>query len=154
MCWIRPTGRQGGACLAESSLRPMSSPTLSIEHLTVDYEMQGRRRLALDDVSLELGRSEILGIVGESGCGKSTLGMTILRLLPPNGRIAGGTITLEGRELGALSNDEMRSVRGREIAVIFQDPTTSLNPRLTIGTQLLQVQRAHASGRTTSTESH
>jgi peptide/nickel transport system ATP-binding protein len=125
----------------------MSDTTLSVEHLTVDYEMPEGRRLALDDVSLEVGKSEILGIVGESGCGKSTLGMAILRLLPSNGRIVSGTVTLEGRDLGALSREQMRAVRGGEIAVIFQDPTTSLNPRLTIGTQLLQVQKAHAGRR-------
>jgi peptide/nickel transport system ATP-binding protein len=122
----------------------MPSPVLSIDHLTVEYQTDQSRRLALDDVSLSLGRSEILGVVGESGCGKSTLGMTILRLLPPNGRVAGGTVNLAERDLGALSSEDMRSVRGREIAVIFQDPTTSLNPRLSVGTQLVQVQRAHA----------
>ena len=130
------------------SLGAGSEPMLAVDHLTVAYDARRSRCLALDDVSLALGPSEILGIVGESGCGKSTLGMAILRLLPPNGRIAGGSISLRGRgDLERLSNEDMRSVRGREIAVIFQDPTTSLNPRLPIGAQLLQVQRAHADGR-------
>ena len=120
-------------------------PVLAVDHLSVAYRTDRSRRLAVDDVSLALMPSQILGIVGESGCGKSTLGMTILRLLPPNGRIAAGTITLDGHgDLGKLSNDQMRSIRGREIAVIFQDPATSLNPRLPIGAQLLQVQQAHA----------
>jgi peptide/nickel transport system ATP-binding protein len=120
-------------------------PVLDVNRLTVVYRTGRSRRLALDDVSLALMPSEILGIVGESGCGKSTLGMTILRLLPPNGHIAAGTIALEGHgDISQLSNEQMRSIRGREIAVIFQDPATSLNPRLPIGAQLLQVQRAHA----------
>jgi peptide/nickel transport system ATP-binding protein len=128
----------------------MPDPVLRIDDLTVEYRTDQSRRLALDGVSLALGASEILGVVGESGCGKSTLGMTILRLLPPNGRVVNGTISLDGQDLGGLSNEEMRSIRGREIAVIFQDPTTSLNPRLSVGTQLLQVQRAHASRGTAS----
>jgi peptide/nickel transport system ATP-binding protein len=119
---------------------------LGIQDLTVEYRTDRSQRLALDDVSLAVGPSEILGVVGESGCGKSTLGMTILRLLPSNGRVVSGTISLAGQDLGALSNEQMRSVRGREIAVIFQDPATSLNPRLTVGAQLLQVQRAHGGG--------
>ncbi len=127
---------------------PAVAPVLAIEDLTVAYHTRKARRLALDDVSLALGHSEILGVVGESGCGKSTLGMTILRLLPPNGRIVSGTVSLTGHgDLQRLSNAQMRSIRGREIAVIFQDPTTSLNPRLSIGTQLLQVQQAHAAAR-------
>ncbi len=131
--------------MPEPSLSPMPGPVLAIDNLTVAYRAASSRRLALDNVSLALQPSEILGIVGESGCGKSTLGMTILRLLPANGHVTAGTISLQGHgDLAQLSREKMRSVRGREIAVIFQDPTTSLNPRLSIGTQMLQVQRAHA----------
>jgi peptide/nickel transport system ATP-binding protein len=122
----------------------LTDPVLAIDHLSVDYQTDKSRLLALDDVSLSLGRSEILGVVGESGCGKSTLGMAILRLLPSNGRVVAGSIRLEAQDLSSLSAEEMRSVRGRQIAMIFQDPATSLNPRLPIGRQLLQVQRAHA----------
>jgi oligopeptide/dipeptide ABC transporter ATP-binding protein len=128
----------------------MSDDVLRVDGLSVEYRTEDSRRLALDDVSLALGPSEILGVVGESGCGKSTLGMSILRLLPANGRITGGAIHLHGRDLGALSAEDMRSVRGREIAVIFQDPTTSLNPRLSVGSQLMQVQRAHSARGATS----
>src|ERR1700728_948359 len=131
--------------MAEPLSAQEPGPVLGVSHLSVAYRTGRSRRLAVDDVSLTLMPSQILGIVGESGCGKSTLGMTILRLLPPNGHITGGAITLEGHgDLGKLSNERMRSVRGREIAVIFQDPATSLNPRLPIGAQLLQVQQAHA----------
>jgi len=131
--------------MSDPSLSSVPEPVLAIDNLTVAYRTASSRRLALDSVSLALQPSEILGIVGESGCGKSTLGMTILRLLPANGHVTAGTISLQGHgDLAQLSREEMRSVRGREIAVIFQDPTTSLNPRLAVGTQMLQVQRAHA----------
>ncbi|MHB8505244.1 MAG: dipeptide ABC transporter ATP-binding protein [Acidimicrobiales bacterium] len=133
----------------EAAASPDSDgPVLAIDHLTVAYQTATSVRLAIDDISLSLADSEILGVVGESGCGKSTLGMTILRLLPPNGRITSGSIGLRGYgDLKALTGEQMRGVRGREIAIIFQDPTTSLNPRLPIGAQLVQVQQAHSDAR-------
>jgi len=121
----------------------MTSVILSIDGLTIEYRTSTGVQVALDDVSLSLRRSEILGVVGESGCGKSTLAMAILRLLPQNGQVVGGRVSLEERDLTQLTTEEMRSLRGREIAVIFQDPMTSLNPRLSIGRQLMQVLRAH-----------
>jgi peptide/nickel transport system ATP-binding protein len=122
-----------------------AEPLLRISDLSVDYGVRGDASLrALSHVDLKLGRREVLGIVGESGCGKSTLGMAIVRLLPDNASVTGGEITLDGRDLLRLSPGEMRAVRGRDVAVIFQDPSTSLNPTLSIGAQLTQVQRAHA----------
>ncbi len=122
-----------------------AEPLLRISDLSVDYGVGGDASLrALSHVDLRLGRSEVLGIVGESGCGKSTLGMAIVRLLPDNAKVAGGEIALDGRDLLRLTPGEMRAVRGRDVAVIFQDPSTSLNPTLSIGAQLTQVQRAHA----------
>ena len=122
-----------------------AEPLLRIRNLSVDYGGAGDAELrALAHVDLELGQREVLGIVGESGCGKSTLGMAIVRLLPGNASIAGGEIALAGRDLLRISSGEMRAVRGRDVAVIFQDPATSLNPTLSIGAQLMQVQRAHA----------
>jgi peptide/nickel transport system ATP-binding protein len=92
---------------------------------------------AVDGVSFELAPRETLGIVGESGCGKSVTALSILRLIAPEtGRIVGGSISFEGRDLTTLSNDEMRALRGHKIAMIFQEPMTSLNPVLTIGTQI------------------
>ena len=123
-----------------------AEPLLRIRDLSVDYGGAGNASLrALAGVDLELGQGEVLGIVGESGCGKSTLGMAIVRLLPGNASIAGGEIELAGRNLLRLGSAEMRAVRGRDVAVIFQDPSTSLDPTLSIGAQLMQVQRAHAS---------
>jgi peptide/nickel transport system ATP-binding protein len=94
---------------------------------------------AVDGVSFDLNAGETLGIVGESGCGKSVTALSILRLIAPEtGRIVGGSIWFEGQDLSVLSNDAMRELRGHKIAMIFQEPMTSLNPVLTIGTQIAE----------------
>ena len=94
---------------------------------------------AVDGISFDLNPGETLGIVGESGCGKSVTALSILRLIAPEtGRIVGGSIRFEGRELTSLSDEEMRALRGHRIAMIFQEPMTSLNPVLTIGTQIAE----------------
>ncbi|HEX9329436.1 MAG TPA: ABC transporter ATP-binding protein, partial [Reyranella sp.] len=94
---------------------------------------------AVDGVSFDVARGETLGIVGESGCGKSVTALSILRLIPPEtGRIAQGSIRFEGTELTALSEPEMKSLRGHRISMIFQEPMTSLNPVLTVGTQIAE----------------
>src|SRR5271165_2921276 len=92
---------------------------------------------AVDDVSFALRRGETLAVVGESGCGKSMTALSIMRLVPePPGRIVGGTVKLEGRDLLTLDDAAMRAVRGNRISMIFQEPMTSLNPVLTIGEQI------------------
>jgi peptide/nickel transport system ATP-binding protein len=94
---------------------------------------------AVDGVSFHVARGETLGIVGESGCGKSVTAMSILRLIPPEtGRIASGSIKFEGEELTTLSEEEMKRLRGHRISMIFQEPMTSLNPVLTVGTQIAE----------------
>jgi len=94
---------------------------------------------AVDGVSFELARGETLGIVGESGCGKSVTALSILRLIPPEtGRIASGSIRFEGEELTRLSEEAMKRLRGHRISMIFQEPMTSLNPVLTVGTQIAE----------------
>jgi len=94
---------------------------------------------AVDGVSFDLARGETLGIVGESGCGKSVTALSILRLIPPEtGRIASGSIRFEGEELTTLSEAEMKRLRGHRISMIFQEPMTSLNPVLTVGTQIAE----------------
>ncbi len=123
---------------------------LTVEGLDVVYHVDSGRLQALDDVSFELRRGEILGIVGESGCGKSTLSSALLRLIASNGQITRGRIELGGRDLMTMNARQLREVRGRGIAMIFQDPLTSLNPTFTVGDQLVAAQRAHggdASGR-------
>src|SRR6201995_4248860 len=99
---------------------------------------------AVDDVSFSLRRGETLAVVGESGCGKSMTALSVMRLVPnPPGKIVGGSITLDGRDLLQLEESEMRDIRGNEISMIFQEPMTSLNPVLTIGHQIAEALRLH-----------
>ena len=121
---------------------------LRIEGLEVVYHTQEGLLKALHDVSFDVQPGESVGVVGESGCGKSTLASALLRLLPPNGQITAGRLMFQGRDVMTLSKEAIRSVRGRDLSMIFQDPLTGLNPVFTIGEQFLDVQRAHVdSGR-------
>jgi oligopeptide/dipeptide ABC transporter ATP-binding protein len=106
--------------------------------LKAHFFAPGRVVKAVDGVSLELHEGETLGIVGESGSGKSATCLSVLGLIPPPGRIVGGKILFEGRNLVELSSREMRAIRGKKIGMVFQDPMTSLNPFLTIGEQLME----------------
>jgi len=99
---------------------------------------------AVDGVDIEIQKKETLGIVGESGCGKSAFALSVMRLLPsPPGRIISGSVFFAGRDLLLLNDEEMRQVRGRDIAMIFQEPMTSLNPVLRVGDQIAEVTRLH-----------
>jgi len=121
---------------------------LEIEDLAVEYQSRGSTVRVLPGVDLSLNRGEILGLVGESGSGKSTLALAILRLLPANGRIVDGRIILDGdTNLSALPEEALRRVRGQRIAMVFQDPLTSLNPVFRIGSQMVDVQAAHCDHR-------
>ena len=116
---------------------------LEIEELRTVIDTQGRPVRAVDGVSLDIRRGETFALVGESGSGKSMTALSILRLLPEAGRIAGGAVRLEGMDLLALPEAAMRDIRGRRIAMIFQEPATSLNPVLTIGHQVEEVLARH-----------
>ena len=122
---------------------------LRIEDLRTVFRSSSGDIAAVDGVTLEVPRGRTLGIVGESGCGKSMLSLSIMGLVPRPGRIAQGRVLLEGRDLVALPPAGMRAVRGAEIAMIFQEPMTSLNPVHSIGDQLMEAMRAHdaAAGR-------
>jgi peptide/nickel transport system ATP-binding protein/oligopeptide transport system ATP-binding protein len=100
----------------------------------------------VDGVDLSLAPGRTLGIVGESGCGKSMLSLSIMRLVPPPGRVVAGSVRLAGRDLLNLSSREMRDVRGRDVAMIFQEPMTSLNPVHSVGFQIVEALRSHRGG--------
>jgi len=115
------------------------SAILEVRDLHTQFDTLDGVVRAVDGVSFDVARGETLGIVGESGCGKSVTALSILRLIPPEtGRIAQGSIRFEGNELTALSEAEMKSLRGHRISMIFQEPMTSLNPVLTVGTQIAE----------------
>ena len=118
----------------------MATPALAIEHLDLAYRTDEGMLHALRDVSLEVAPGEIVGLVGESGCGKSSLIQAILRLMPANAVIERGRIALAGTDLLALDADSMCRLRGDRISVVFQDPMTALNPVLSIGRQMMDIQ--------------
>jgi oligopeptide/dipeptide ABC transporter ATP-binding protein len=126
----------------------VNQPVLDIQGLSVNYQTGQGPLQALRDVSLTVPPGKIIGIVGESGCGKSTLISAIIRLLTPNARISNGAIRFKGNDLLKLSPEKMRSLRGDEISMVFQDPMTSLNPVLTIGRQMADVQHRSAASHT------
>jgi len=122
----------------------MSEPLLVVKDLRTYFRTAGEPLRAVDGVSFEVRRGETLGLVGESGCGKTLTGLSIIQLVPrPNGYIAGGSILLEGREITRLPGPERRALRGRKVAMVFQEPMTSLNPVLSVRTQLLEAILRH-----------
>ena len=116
---------------------------LAVEHLRTCFDVPEGRLRAVDGVDFEIRRGECFALVGESGCGKSMTALSVLRLLPEAGRIADGSARLDGLDLFALPEAAMRAVRGRRIAMIFQEPATSLNPVLTVGRQITEVIERH-----------
>jgi peptide/nickel transport system ATP-binding protein/oligopeptide transport system ATP-binding protein len=120
------------------------TPLIEVKNLEVQFEVRGVILRAVDDVSFTIAPGETLGLVGESGCGKSVTASAIMRLVPqPPGRIAGGQILFDGMDLLTLSENQMRSIRGNRISVIFQEPMTSLNPVYTVGDQVAEVIQLH-----------
>jgi oligopeptide/dipeptide ABC transporter ATP-binding protein len=119
------------------------SPVLEIEDLSTHIQLTRSVVQAVGNVDLRIDQGETLGLVGESGCGKSMTGLSIMGLLPPGGSIVGGSIKLAGRELTSLPDAELRKIRGNEVAMIFQDPLTSLDPTKSIGYQVAEPVRLH-----------
>ena len=116
---------------------------LQVKNLVVEFPGRRGTLRALDDVSFEIASGEILGVVGESGAGKSLTGASIIGLLEPPGRVASGEIVRQGQRIDNLDHEAMRSIRGRKIGAIFQDPLTSLNPLYSVGRQLIETIRTH-----------
>ena len=122
----------------------MSAPLLDIRGLKTHFATDAGMVHAVDGVDLAVGRGETLGVVGESGCGKTVTALSVLKLIPmPPGRIVAGEIFWQGRDLVPLPMSEMRSIRAREIAIVFQEPMTSLNPVYSVGEQIAEVIRLH-----------
>ena len=119
-------------------------PALVIDNLHTRFFTRDGVVRAIEGLSLTVQAGEVLGIVGESGCGKSVTALSVMRLIPPqSGRIVQGTVRFEGQDLAALSDAEMRKIRGNQIAMVFQEPMTSLNPVHTVGGQIAEAVRIH-----------
>src|SRR6476620_3284196 len=122
----------------------MAKPLLHVDQLNIGFDTDRGPIRPVRDVSLSIFPGQTVALVGESGCGKSVTAMSVLRLIPsPPGKVLGGQVLFEGRDLLKLSEREMRSVRGKDIAMIFQEPMTSLNPVFTIGDQIAEAVVLH-----------
>src|SRR4029077_20124510 len=128
----------------EGVLAPPMTQLLSIRGLRTYFYTESGVARAVDGVDLDIAEGEVLGLVGESGSGKSVTALSILRLIPdPPGRIVAGEVLYKGRALLKLSWDDIRTIRGNDISMVFQEPMTSLNPVFTIGMQVTEVIQAH-----------
>ena len=121
----------------------MTAPVLSVRNLQVEFETRRGTLRAIDSVSYDIAKGEVLGVVGESGAGKSVTGLAVIGLIDPPGRISGGEILLSGLRIDNLPPEEMRKVRGKRIGMIFQDPLTSLNPLYRVGDQIIETIKTH-----------
>jgi peptide/nickel transport system ATP-binding protein len=121
----------------------MGSELLQVKDLQTFFEAEAGTVRAVDSVSFSVAERQVLGIVGESGCGKSVTALSIMRLIPPPGIIAGGEVLFDGRDLLSVPESEMERIRGNEISMIFQEPMTSLNPVFRIGDQISEVLLQH-----------
>ncbi len=137
---LHPSGEKTPAQARSGNKRP---PVLRINDLNVHFDLSGGRLLAVRDLSISLAEGRTMGLVGESGCGKSVTAHSVLRLIRPPGIIASGSVAFKERELLSLPEEAMTTVRGREIAMIFQEPMSSLNPVLTVGYQIAEPLRVH-----------
>ncbi len=121
----------------------MAKVVLEVEDLRTEFHLRSANVGAVDGVSFSVNAGECVGLVGESGCGKSTTGLSVMRLLPNVGHVVGGSVKVNGVDLASLREKEMEDYRGNEVAMIFQDPMTSLNPTMTIGRQIAEPVRLH-----------
>ena len=129
---------------------PLSA--VKVEHLDVSYRVRGHDRLALRDVSFEIGRSESYGLVGESGSGKSTVALALTRYLPRNGRVSAGSIRIAGRDPLAMNPAELRQLRARSVSMVYQEPGKALNPSMRVGRQVAEVYEVAGLGKAEALE--
>ncbi len=125
------------------TMNTYDGPVLEIDGLCISYFVRSGEIPAVVDFSLTLAAGESVGLVGESGCGKSTVAMAIMRYMGENGGIVGGSVKFKGRDMADMSNEELRQLRGSQIAMIYQEPMAALNPSMTIGAQLMEVPVIH-----------
>ncbi len=123
---------------------------LTLEHLEIGYRVRGNMQRIVRDVSLHVTRGESVGLVGESGCGKSTIAMAIVRYLARNGRVTGGRIEVDGRDVLSLREEELRKLRARSVSMVYQEPGRALNPSLVIGRQVAEVYEIAGESRDTA----
>ncbi len=121
-----------------------ATPLLEVKDLRIEFPTRRGTLVAVDEISFTIAPGEILGVVGESGAGKSLTGAAIIGLLEPPGRIASGSISLDGKRIDNLPYEQIRVIRGSQIGAIFQDPLTSLNPLYTVGRQLVETIQTHS----------
>jgi len=122
----------------------MDRPALELIGLRTEFRIAGQWHPAVRDLSLTLARNETLALVGESGCGKSVTALSVMGLVqPPYGRVAAGRIVLDGQDIAGLSEKQLEAIRGNRMAMIFQEPMTSLNPVMTVGDQVAEALRLH-----------
>ncbi|MHB1469153.1 MAG: ATP-binding cassette domain-containing protein, partial [Solirubrobacteraceae bacterium] len=147
---VRRAGRDGAEERSQRRPAPVdlaaaeqSGCALSVRHLSTVFATAAGSVQAVRDVSFDLRATERLGVVGESGSGKSALALSILGLIEPPGRVTGGEVLLAGRDIAKLSERQLSAVRGREIALILQDPMTALDPVKTIGRQIIEAIAVH-----------
>jgi peptide/nickel transport system ATP-binding protein len=124
----------------------MTEPLLQVQDLQIEFRTSRGTLRALSGVSFDVAPGEVFGLVGETGCGKTVTGLAVLRLVPKPGRITGGRVLFKGDDLLAKSKEEMQQTRGGQISMIFQDPSSSLNPVFTVGSQIVRVIRQHQRG--------
>src|SRR4249919_2179559 len=122
-----------------SSALAASGPALVVSNMDVTYRVRGQDRLALRNVSFSIGRGESYGLVGESGSGKSTAALALVRYLPRNGRVSGGTIRINGRDPLAMGKAALRDLRSHTVSMVYQEPGRALNPSIRVGRQIAEV---------------
>ena len=131
------------AILGPAPAKAQPAPVLDVSDLSVVFDTRAGPLRAVDRISYSIERGRTLGVVGESGCGKSAAALAVMGLIDPPGRIDGGAVSLRGTDLGRLSEERLCTLRGRELAMIFQEPMTALNPVMTVGDQIAEVLVLH-----------